>query len=82
MLVRPAGAGDCLVHRLPGAHLLLVPGLSGGERIQQGLCHLCRRPVVGNGESGHSFCTKWKTMGFDNTEMQRERKRGREEGEA
>lgn len=34
------GAGDSLVHWVPGANLFLLPGLSGGERIQQGVCHL------------------------------------------
>lgn len=47
-----AGAGDCLVHRLPGPHLLLVPRLPGGEQVQQGVCDLRRRPVVGHGECG------------------------------
>ena len=48
------GAGDCVVYRLPGADLLLLPGLSGGERIQQGLRHLRRRSVVGHGEHGYT----------------------------
>lgn len=52
---RPAGAGDGLVHRLPGAHLLLLLGLPGGERVQQGLRHLRRRPVVGHGEKTHKY---------------------------
>lgn len=47
-----AGAGDCLVHRLPGPHLLLVPRLPGGEQVQQGVCDLRGRPVVGHGECG------------------------------
>lgn len=46
------GAGDGLVHRLPGPHLLLVPRLPGGEQVQQGVCDLRRRPLVGHGESG------------------------------
>lgn len=47
-----AGAGDRLVHWLLGSHLLLVPRLSRGEQIQQGVCNLCRCLVVGHGESG------------------------------
>lgn len=54
VLVCFIGAGDCLVHWLSGANLLLLPGLSGGERIQQGLCHLCRCSVVGHGERTHT----------------------------
>lgn len=49
-----AGAGDGLVHRLPGPHLLLVPRLPGGEQVQQRVCHLRRRAVVGHGECGQS----------------------------
>ncbi len=47
------GAGDCLVYWVPGADLLLLLGLSGGERIQQAVRHLRRRTVVGNGERTH-----------------------------
>ena len=54
MCVCVLGAGDCVVYRLPGADLLLLPGLSGGERIQQGLRHLRRRSVVGHGEHGYT----------------------------
>lgn len=55
------GAGDCLVHWVPGANLLLLPGLSGGERIQQGVRHLRGRPVVGHGEHTHTRYTQMVT---------------------
>lgn len=48
-LAAPTGADHRLVHRVPGAHLRLLPGLSGREGRQLRLLLLRRLALVGDG---------------------------------